>query len=151
MCNPKTEHYVYFLYNHEDELLYIGKTSNLRERLSTYFGKKPSERVGWKKDINPDTLTLFKCLTTTDSEIYETYFINKYKPKHNKGKVFSEKLSFELPYLEPIYPLLNVSVMTDLYNHVLTKKQKKAFRETFKETDFLYFNKEVDQLWLKWF
>ena len=145
----KTEHYVYFLYNDDDELLYIGKTSNLRERLSCYFSK--SKKIGWKKEINPDSLILFKCSTLTDLDIYETYFINKYKPRMNRGKVFSEKLSFELPYLEPIYPLTNVYTMMDLYNHVLTKKQKKAFRETFKDSEFLYYNKEKDSLCLRWF
>ena len=39
--------------------------------------------------------------TECDLDIYETYFINKYEPLHNRDKVFYSRLSFELPYIEP--------------------------------------------------
>jgi hypothetical protein len=60
------------------------------------------EKEPWKNEVDTDNIIIYTCLNECDMDIYETYFINKYRPKHNKDKVFETTSSFELPYLEPV-------------------------------------------------
>lgn len=87
--------YVYFLYNHKKDLLYIGKTGALRARLGCHISRDLG--VGWKNTIDNKNIIIFECQNACDLDVYETYFINKYKPLHNKDKVFNTQLSFEPP------------------------------------------------------
>lgn len=91
--------FVYFLYNTDKVLLYIGKTVALRARLTTHFCT--TSVIDWKKDVDRENIMIFPCLNGCDLDVYETYFINRYKPLHNKDKVFEACLSFEPPYIEP--------------------------------------------------
>ena len=94
--------FIYFFYDSNDTLLYIGKTSNLINRLRCHFSPEIIKLEPWKQLVDKDRIILYKCKTSTDLDIYETYFINKYNPQYNKDKVFNDTLSFELPELEPI-------------------------------------------------
>lgn len=94
--------YIYFLYDYNDNLLYIGKTVNLIQRLKCHFNKLGLKLQPWKQDVDKDKIVIYRCNNDTDLDMYETYFINKYKPKYNLEKVFLCTSSFDLPYLEPI-------------------------------------------------
>lgn len=94
-------YFVYFLYDSSKNLLYVGKTNNIGRRFTQHFSKENIAKESWKKEVDFTKITLVVCENRCDLDIYETYFINKYTPRHNKEKVFSTKLSFELPYLEP--------------------------------------------------
>jgi hypothetical protein len=80
-------YYLYRLY-FNNEIVYIGKTNNLKERLSQH--KKDKEfnfydyYVGNKSDIN----------------LYEIYYIEKLKPIHNKDCKSKSKLNTQLKELE---------------------------------------------------
>lgn len=93
---------VYFLYDSFNNLLYVGKTKSLRTRFHGHFNRTMIEKEPWKNEVDTDNIIIYTCLNECDMDIYETYFINKYKPKYNKDKVFETTSSFELPYLEPI-------------------------------------------------
>lgn len=97
-----TSNYIYFFYDSNNILLYIGKTTNLINRLRCHFSKDNLISEPWKQLVDRDKITYYQCITRTDLDVYETYFINEYNPKHNMDKVFHDNLSFNLPYLEPI-------------------------------------------------
>lgn len=92
---------VYFLYDSFKNLLYVGKTKSLRPRFHGHFNRTMIEKEPWRNEVDTDNILIYNCLNDCDMDIYETYFINKYKPKYNKDKVFESTSSFELPYLEP--------------------------------------------------
>ena len=94
--------FIYFFYDNDNTLLYVGKTTGLKHRMYNHFSSQILELETWKKEINLENVVLFKCENLCDLDIYETYFINKYKPKYNRDKVYDCNLSFEPPYLEPI-------------------------------------------------
>lgn len=100
-------YHVYFLYSNDNTLLYIGKSINIRNRLMNHFSKASLELESWKNEVNQENIIIYECTNDCDLDIYETYFINKYRPLYNKDKVFTKSLSFELPDLQPvIYNLL---------------------------------------------
>ena len=94
--------YIYIFLDNDENILYIGKTTQLRGRMLQHFYVEVVEKEIWKKQINLENIILFECKNATDLELYETYLINKYNPLHNKDKVFNNKPTFDLPYLEPI-------------------------------------------------
>lgn len=88
---------IYFLYNDNDELIYIGKSQNLRTRILQ------------SADIRGATKF---CYAYTDSladmHLYEVYYISKYKPILNKEFNSTDGLSIVMPGLK-------VSDLYDLY------------------------------------
>lgn len=73
---------VYFFKDINNELLYIGKTYNLKNRLRQHLSD-PDE---WKKDIHIVEYMVVE--NEVDRDIIETYCINIHKPIYNKDKVF---------------------------------------------------------------
>lgn len=101
--NPdNSKKFIYFFYDSNDNLLYIGKTINLISRLKCHFSKEVVKVEPWKELVDKDKIIIYECKTCTDLDVYETYFINKYHPEYNKDKVYNDTLTFELPELEPI-------------------------------------------------
>ena len=97
----ETAYYSYFFYNTEGQIIYIGKTTRLKNRIRSHFSKDLLEVEPWRATIDRLNILTFKCYSLTDLELYETYFINKYKPTYNKDKVYNDLPSFELPHIEP--------------------------------------------------
>lgn len=95
-------YYVYFFYDNDQNLLYIGKTISLINRMKQHFSPELLKVEEWKNIVNKQDVKLYKCNNVCDLDIYETYFINKYHPKYNQDKKFNCSSSFELPYLVPI-------------------------------------------------
>lgn len=123
--------YIYFLFNSEDTLLYIGKSISVINRLRTHFSKTDLIKYPWKSTIDKKKVTLYKCSNTTDLDIYETYFINRYKPKYNQDKLFGQSPTFELPYLEPIVLLQQKDSLLSLYLKG-NKEEQEAFVNSWK-------------------
>lgn len=82
--------YVYKFINYSDEIIYIGKTGNIKKRMNQHFlrGHLPDECYQNVKQI-------FFCLVDgkTNTEIMETFLINKYHPVFNTDKKFSEDVN----------------------------------------------------------
>ena len=94
--------FVYFLYSLDGKLLYVGMTCRITRRMQDHFSKPLAEIETWRKDIDKNNINLYRCNNKVDLVIYETYFINKYKPIKNQEKVYNQTPTFDLPYLEPI-------------------------------------------------
>jgi hypothetical protein len=78
-----SEHGIYLLY-HKDELVYIGKSSNIKNRVQQH-----------KKDKDFDNV---KCILFKDIgniNLYEPYLIQKYNPKYNKD--LTDTVTINLP------------------------------------------------------
>ena len=122
--------FVYFFYNHSNTLFYVGKTSNITERMKVHLSPKCIKDQPWKESLDRKNIILYECENPTDLEIYETYFINKYRPIHNRGKYYKEIPSFDLPYLEPVNPFLKVMEFTQAYLS-LWKKANRSEKDAF--------------------
>lgn len=120
--------YVYFFYDSNDALLYIGKSISLINRLKSHFSKKSLEVDVWKYTIDKQNIVIYKCDNPTDMDLYETYFINKYKPIYNSEKVFNYSPKIKLPELEPKTLLKDEGTLYSLY-----KKGTKEEQDTFEK------------------
>lgn len=77
---------IYCFYGKENDLLYIGKAADLRNRIRGHFAGTTS-----LKDVyhNFNKVKGFYCSNPVEREIYETYLINELQPKLNLDKVFT--------------------------------------------------------------
>lgn len=94
--------FVYFLYNSLGDILYIGKTINLRARMRQHFVAELVKVEPWRGAVDRNRIVTVKCSNACDMDLYETYFINKYKPIYNKDKIFNSVPSFDFPHIEPV-------------------------------------------------
>ena len=74
---------VYRMYNHREEVIYVGKAKNLKKRVSSYFRKnldsiKTQSLV--KQIVNMDVTLVH---SETEAFILENNYIKKYKPRYN--------------------------------------------------------------------
>lgn len=105
--------FVYFFYDSEKNLLYVGKTIGLENRMRQHFSKDTVELDPWKNLVDKKYILLYPCNNPTDLDIYETYFINKYKPIYNKDKVFNHEPTILLTPIEPIIYSIEVRSRRD--------------------------------------
>lgn len=80
-------YFVYFIYNHNDELIYIGKTNDIYNRILQHHKDKKIN----KNDINYIDIEILESLC--DASVREIYYINKYKPILNQRDVFEGTLT----------------------------------------------------------
>jgi Nuclease subunit of the excinuclease complex len=141
--------YVYFFYDSKDRLLYIGKTTSVRARMKQHFSRLCVENEPWKNLVDKDKITLYKCNNPTDLDIYEVFFINKYKPLYNKDRVFGYTPSFELPELTPIKPMKTTKILLRLFNEEMDDYFRESFVARFSQSideDFCSYNRETNRL-----
>lgn len=88
--------YIYKLLNENGEVIYIGKTINIRKRMISHFEQNLEE---WKSSVT--FIEFAKLPDGATMEIYEIYYIDKIKPKFNKqskyettSKIILEELTF---------------------------------------------------------
>lgn len=92
--------YVYIFKNYYDEIIYVGKTKNIKNRMKQHFtdGHLPEECYEQVKHIfYADT-----GISQYDTEIIETLLIDQYKPIYNTEKKYNEKeerVNFKIPEL----------------------------------------------------
>jgi hypothetical protein len=87
---------LYFFYSTTEELLYVGKASNVRSRVKQHINK-----TGYRETNNTYEISdhfKYVAVVYVDSEferdIYETFAINTLKPKLNRGKVWTYKSQY---------------------------------------------------------
>lgn len=81
--NPIDLDGIYLLYNNS-EIVYVGKSNNIENRIKQHKKDKEFDSVKW---------VVFKDAGLIN--LYEPYFIQKYSPKYNKDLL--QKTNFELP------------------------------------------------------
>lgn len=81
--------YVYYFMNYDNEIIYVGRTNNIKRRMKEHFVKGHLESSCYK-EVN---LVMYAVVNDSkyDTEICETLLINKYKPKYNTEKKFLER------------------------------------------------------------
>lgn len=89
----KKKYGVYFIYDSDGELIYIGKSISC---LLTRAFQSARERMC----LNFSKIELRECKNKSDVAIYESYYISLYKPKCNKEMVTDDYPSIKLPDLE---------------------------------------------------
>lgn len=79
-----TEPGVYLFYNKKNEVVYVGKAKNLKNRVSSYFTNKSS--LGEKTRLLVENIAKIKTIKVTselESLLLEANYIKKYNPKFN--------------------------------------------------------------------
>lgn len=84
---------VYCLWDKE-ERIYIGRTNNLKNRLYQHRKDSEDDVFDWKLNVN--NITYFKCSNVADSDIIETYLINKFNPIYNKDKIYGQPSTLQI-------------------------------------------------------
>ena len=88
----KKDYYVYKFFDEKDEVIYVGLTNNINNRISSH--KSGSDFWGLINRIE-----YAKCKNSTDMRITELILINYYNPKYNKRDKIGET-EFTPPQLE---------------------------------------------------
>lgn len=91
MSNGK--HYIYKFVDENEIALYVGKTRNLKDRMSQHVRDKKWLKSGAR-------LYYAVVENSTDMDIYETYYINELSPKYNISKVYDARFTQKIPELE---------------------------------------------------
>lgn len=73
--------YVYEMFNSECELLYIGKTTNIKNRMTQHFSKEMMATQPWKSEVL--YIDYFELETRIEMDILELYLIAMKNPKYN--------------------------------------------------------------------
>lgn len=90
--------FVYRFLDRNNNVIYIGKTKDIRQRISTHLSTSGHLPDACYRRINKIEYIDFP--TTTDMSIYELYFINKFKPEYNKRDKEESNLSAKIPNID---------------------------------------------------
>jgi len=116
---------IYSIYNN-DTLIYIGKTINFYTRLKTHMAQQP-----WRNEITH--ISIAKCKTKVDMDLYEKYYINKLNPKYNKAIVYNEIPTFAVEELNfkkfTLETFLKINEPKNLKNSNINKSYEKRKQE----------------------
>ncbi|MEK7452953.1 MAG: GIY-YIG nuclease family protein [Patescibacteria group bacterium] len=75
---------VYFFKDKNEKIIYVGKASILKNRVSQYFQKNTKQSLKTKNLIdNTFDIDVLVCESEIDALIQEAYYIKKYNPKYN--------------------------------------------------------------------
>lgn len=95
------DNYIYKFINYEDEIIYIGKTGNIKKRMKQHFGPKPH----LPKECYEQVYKIYYASVNSkyNAEFLETFFINKYHPIYNTDKKYKKdendlKVAIDEPY-----------------------------------------------------
>lgn len=116
---------IYFIYDNKQELVYIGKSnSNVVRRSLESMSERIENRDFYKIDyILPKT--------RSDNNLYELYYISKYKPKFNSDSKEKDELTFELPKLEISYTFDNYKTEEEIITYQTSIKTIEVTKESF--------------------
>lgn len=90
---------------HNNEIIYIGKSTQINVRLTYHL-----------RDKDFDTVEVIQFDNEVDMCISEIYFINKYKPRLNKEFIYSDVKSMSLKELDSIL-WMNIGYYTNYLNN----------------------------------
>lgn len=124
--------YLYQLKNDKNEIIYVGKTKNLRQRLLQHAKYK-----SWFNEVSEIYYHLFE--NKTDCDVYEIYYINKFNPIYNRDtrneQMFSQKL------LEVEFKQLSVAQF--IFMGQTVKHSKRLSTPIIHLTSFSLFDNEI--------
>ena len=91
--DKKTKPYVYRFVDTLGNIVYIGKTFQLKRRIRRHFNEKP---YVWKQEFT-GVVEVAEMANSADMNIMEQYLISIWNPPHNSLDNFGEKTTFCLP------------------------------------------------------
>lgn len=80
---------IFFFYNEQNELLFVGKARKIRQRIKKHFEDNVSPVKNHRAEIHK--IEVYEIPDPMEREIYETYAINQFRAKYNIDKVFFER------------------------------------------------------------
>ena len=86
------KNFIYRMFDEADNLLYIGKTSQLDYRLYAHFYKNPEP---WEDTVV--RMDVCEFANEADMHVYEMYLVTKHSPVFNRDAKCPSAPSFELP------------------------------------------------------
>jgi DNA polymerase III subunit epsilon len=97
---------VYRFLDARDEVLYVGKATNLRDRLRTYFGQDPRRRIA---DLVRETARVDWTVTATllEAEVREVREIHAHRPRYNRRSTRPEA-AVHVALTKETFPRLSV-------------------------------------------
>jgi len=120
LSNLPSDPGVYLMKDGGDAILYIGKASNLKKRVSSYFQKKNTDA---KTEVLVKKIADIECIVT-DSEIealiLESNLVRKHKPKFNIRLKDDKRFPYIAVSLSEKYPRV-------LFTRKITSKQNRYF------------------------
>lgn len=94
IINDSKGFYAYKFLNKYNEILYIGKTIDIKDRMYTHFGS--NGHLGKDKYSQVYKIEYIECDNNADMSVKEIYFINKYKPPFNTSTLWDGEISNEI-------------------------------------------------------
>lgn len=92
-ANYKNKFGVYFIYDSDGAIAYIGKSS-------TCVLSRCLQSARERKTLDFSKIELRECKNKSDVAIYEAYYISLYKPRYNSDLMFDDFPTIRLPELE---------------------------------------------------
>ncbi|OCS85449.1 GIY-YIG nuclease family protein [Caryophanon tenue] len=77
---------LFFFYNEDNQLLFVGKARKVRQRIKKFFDGNIAPVNNHKHEIHK--IEVYEIEDPMEREIYETYAINTFRAKYNTEKVF---------------------------------------------------------------
>ena len=98
---------VYLFCGHRDEVLYVGKATNLRQRVRSYFGREDRRRIGpmlreaqsVRHHLLPDPLS---------AEVVEARLIARLKPRYNRAGTHADRYCYVRLDVDSAWPRLAI-------------------------------------------
>ena len=98
---------VYLFCGHRDEVLYVGKATNLRQRVRSYFGREDRRRIGpmlreaqsVRHHSLPDPLS---------AEVVEARLIARLKPRYNRAGTHADRYCYVRLDVDSAWPRLAI-------------------------------------------
>jgi len=77
---------LYFMYSESSELLYVGKSKNIRARLKQHFKQLKGERRERNLKSEVTRVDFLECFDDLPTSILELHFIKSLRPKYNRAQ-----------------------------------------------------------------
>lgn len=120
--------FVYKFLNEDNEVIYVGKTSNLPVRLAHHLSKSNSHLPEEARSEISKVQYMVIGLTSL-MDIKEIYYINLYKPKYNQKYLYSDEYSFIITdFLNDVWIDYNLDFLKNINKENLYLKIKSIFK-----------------------
>ncbi len=98
---------VYLFCGHRDEVLYVGKATNLRQRVRSYFGREDRRRIG--PMLREAQAVRHHCLPDPlSAEVVEARLIARLKPRYNRAGTRADRYCYVRLDVDSAWPRLAI-------------------------------------------
>ena len=98
---------VYMFCGHRDEVLYVGKATNLRQRVRSYFGQEDRRRIG--PMLREAQSVRHHCLPDPlSAEVVEARLIARLKPRYNRAGTRADRYCYVRLDVDSAWPRLAI-------------------------------------------